>query len=96
MKKLLFLPAILLAITLACARPAPEFTKLHTGMSESEVVALLGPPDSVGVSTTERVLNYKSWDRDLDTGTKTNVKTYEVRLVDGKVSSFGEQGNFTK
>ena len=92
-KPSLYLAASAVAVLIACAKPVPDFAKLHEGMSEAQVVAILGKPDSVGLKNGQRVLNYDAWDRDAYTASKINRRTYEVRLVDDRVVSFGREGN---
>ena len=86
--------AILAVITVGCAKPAPVFSRIHPGMTEQETIKALGLPSSISVKGNIKVLNYDSWDRDEYTASKINVRTFEVRLVDGKVESYGHKGDF--
>ena len=72
---------------------------LHIGMTEGEVVGVLGNHDGI-VSETEEVeyLKYQATDVDYDQyGNLTNIKIgkiYFVRFKHGKVESYGELGDF--
>lgn len=59
--------------------------RIHSGMSKSEVVKQLGNPQSVGGGENVEVLHYvedKGW---------WQLDYYYVRLVHGKVESYGPE-----
>lgn len=70
----------------------PNLSALSQGMTETEVVAIMGKPAKVAVHGRSRYLHY-GWDSPWD-GRVGATEEYFVRLVDGKVDSFGERGDF--
>jgi len=80
-----------------CATPGsslskPDLSKLAVGMSKDEVIAQLGRPHQVSQQGSTEYLTY-NFDHPFD-GRPAIVASYFVRLVDGKVESFGERGDF--
>lgn len=76
----IFIAALLLMVLCSCA-PWSEIHKVSLGMEKSEVVQLIGNPVEASGSGNEEYLWYvpvnKFWNR------------YYVRLVDGRVESYG-------
>ena len=72
-----------------CAKP-PEFGGINIGMTETEIVSRLGKPDSVAVKGDTKYFEYVSyWGLD-----RNDYQQWFVRLIDGKVESFGKMGDF--
>jgi hypothetical protein len=84
MKKLLALIGLLAVLT-SCASIGERMSRISPGMTKPEVVRILGKPDSSGGSSGVEVLHYKQdegWWR---------FSYYFVRVVDGKVESYGPE-----
>jgi hypothetical protein len=67
-----------------------ETTKLRIGMTKDEVIAAMGQPDSVAAQGRNEDLNYSLKD---DNGWFN--RPYYVRLVDGRVESYGMANQIT-
>ena len=86
MVKLLFLIIFLSG----CIAPSSTINKISLGMTKEEVIKKLGNPTSVSAQGGCEYLNYSlAEDLIVDRGTP-----YYVRLVDGKVESYGRAGDF--
>ncbi len=86
---------LLLAIILIIAGCATSgiINSVQLGMTQEEVIAVMGKPVSVSAQGGSKYLNYKLSETDDDAfyGFTT---PYYVRLIDGKVESFGRMGDF--
>jgi hypothetical protein len=60
-------------------------------MSRAEVLTVMGPPSSITADQTAEYLNY-SLAEGMGTGTSATQTPYEVKLVNGKVVSYGRAG----
>jgi len=87
MRKLIILLSAVLVLT-SCARfKGSKMVRVSPGMGKAEVVKALGKPNGVGGSANIEVLHYAEdigWWR---------FQYYFVRLVDGKVESYGPESN---
>jgi hypothetical protein len=84
---------MLFALCLAgCLTPASKINAVHLGMTKAEVLAVMGPPTSVTADQTAEYLNY-SLAEGMRTGYTATQSPYEVKLVNGKVVSYGRAGN---
>jgi hypothetical protein len=90
MKKGLFCALALLAT--ACAT-APKIAKVSMGMTRAEVITAIGPPVSVSAQGAAEYLNYRLSETP-DDAFMGILRPYYVRLVNGKVESFGRAGDF--
>jgi hypothetical protein len=83
--KIKFLTFLLLAAAFlgGCAT-ADRLNSIHIGMTKDQVVGLLGKPDSTSAQANIEYLTYY-----LSTESSYRDQPYSVRLVDGKVESFG-------
>ena len=85
MKPSLIIPAIIAsAFTAGCAT-STSLNSVRIGMTKAEIISLLGTPDSTSAQSNIEYLTYylqanSGYGRD---------QPYLVRLVDGKVESFG-------
>ena len=84
-----FITAVLLT---ACAT-ANKISAVQLGMTKSEVVAVMGKPTSVSAQGGSEYLNYALSETD-DDAFRGWTKPYYVRLVNGKVESYGRTGDF--
>ena len=73
----------------------PDFSLVEIGMSQQEVVSVMGKPETIAAHKGRVVYllyTYAPWyDHNGADGGKEN---YFVRLVDNKVDSFGKKGDF--
>lgn len=69
---------------LAGCATADRLNRVHIGMSQSEVIAVMGLPDSKSAQGNIEYLTYY-----LSNESRPGDQPYSVRLVDGKVESFG-------
>ena len=88
--------ALLLAGVVGCyTRVEPKMALISVGMSKADVVGKLGAPSSVAAKGSIEFLTYDSYVRELSNDVRRwDQKQYFVRLVDGKVESFGQKGDF--
>lgn len=89
MKTLLF--SVIALLLVGCASPGKKLSGVSTGMTKSEVISILGKPTSVSASGAVELLNYSlNANRALFT---TDWDDYFVRLVNGRVESYGRRGD---
>jgi hypothetical protein len=71
-----------------CAASAKKINDLNIGMSKADVIRLMGQPNYTSGSANVEILSYKL---------KSDCcfsDTFFVRIKDGKVDRFGQQGSF--
>jgi hypothetical protein len=83
--RILALASLLLVSLLAGCNSAAQLNNVRIGMSKDQVITLLGTPDSTSAQANVEYLTYylegdSTYGRD---------RPYMVRVVDGKVESFG-------
>jgi hypothetical protein len=83
--KIIALAAVFAAILLAGCQTSASLNNVHIGMTKAEVQSLLGTPDSTSAQANVEYMTYyltseAGYGRD---------QPYMVRLVNGKVESFG-------
>lgn len=83
---------LLASIVVGCATSG-KINGLQIGMTRDEVVAIMGDPVSVSATDGVDYLNYKLSETD-DDAFRGWTTPYYVRLVNGKVDSFGRTGDF--
>ncbi|MGA3008213.1 MAG: SHOCT domain-containing protein [Opitutaceae bacterium] len=81
-----FIPILLIVVALfaGCAT-ADKLNNVHIGMTKEQVIELLGAPDSTSAQANVEYLTYYL-ESDPNYG---RDQPYMVRVVDGKVESFG-------
>jgi outer membrane protein assembly factor BamE (lipoprotein component of BamABCDE complex) len=85
----LFLTAVLLA---GCAT-ANKISSVQIGMTRGDVVKVMGQPNSVSAKGNSEYLNYALAETG-DDAFRGWTKPYYVRLINGKVESYGRTGDF--
>jgi len=86
--------AILLAVCCLCGCAATsEIYKVSLGMTEQEVVNVLGEPQSVSFKDNAKYLQYRLNAGGLFETDPLHTEEYYVRLVDGKVEAYGKAGD---
>ena len=87
------LAVIALAILLFGCATSSKINAVQLGMSKSEVIAVMGNPVSISAKGGSEYLNYNLSETD-DDAFRGWTTPYYVRLVDGKVDSYGRTGDF--
>ena len=75
-------------LVLGCAGSAKKINKLNIGMTKVEVIEAMGEPNYTSGANDVEILSYKL------TSDSFFSDTYFVRIKDGKVDRFGQQGSF--
>ncbi len=76
---------LVLAVIVGCKTPSSQLSLVHLGMSEPDVIKVLGQPASVVENRNGRMLYYmlrEDWAGAI-------LSPYSVKIVDGKVDNFG-------
>lgn len=76
---------VALALSTAGCATSPRMNKLSVGMTKDEVLDILGSPDSTSAKGGAEYLSYMLHDGPLG----ASANDYMVKLVNGKVDSFG-------
>jgi outer membrane protein assembly factor BamE (lipoprotein component of BamABCDE complex) len=87
---------VALTLILAGCATSGKINKVSNGMTKPEVIAVLGPPDS---TSSQGATEYLSYLLCIDNCALLNPnwrtrRNYFVRLINGRVESFGEKGDF--
>ena len=100
MKRALILPVATVAFfVIGCKSPQAEadLTRISIGMSKEQVIQAIGKPTRVAVQGPFEYLEYEAFDTQVTAWSwadKTNIRAMYVRLVNGRVESFGKKGDF--
>lgn len=92
MKRSLALVAIV-AISLSACATAHKISKISMGLTKQEVIELMGNPVSTSAQGSVEYLNYALSETD-DDAFMGLTRPYYVRIVNGRVESFGRTGDF--
>ncbi len=84
--KIKFIILALTVVVAGCMTSSKQLNKVHLGMSEAEVIKILGEPKSMAENHDGKTLYYSL--AELGVGNEP----YSVKLVDGKVDSYGRDG----
>ena len=74
-----------------CVTSASKISAIRIGMTKAEVLAVMGEPVSVTADKTAEYLNYNLAEGDIGWTDRPRVP-YEVKLVNGRVESYGRAG----
>lgn len=89
--------AVCLLAGTGCTGPktTPEKT-VRPGMTEDQVLGLLGKPLALARQGATTYLEYETFDQDrwFGTGRKENVRVLLVRMLNGRVDAVGRKGDF--
>ena len=88
MKTRFILLPLLVATLLAGCATADKLNDIRIGMTQDQVIALMGKPDSKSAQANIEYLTYYL-SNDSGRSAYTGDQPYLIRLVDGKVESFG-------
>ena len=75
-------------LVLGCAGSAKKINNLNIGMTKAEVIEAMGEPNYTSAANDVEILSYKL------TSDSLYRDTYFVRIKQGKVVRFGQQGSF--
>ncbi|WP_417765767.1 SHOCT domain-containing protein [Spongiibacter tropicus] len=89
--KQIFISLLVLAL-FGCAT-AHKINNVQLGMTKQEVIAAIGKPTSISAKDDTEYLNYRFSETD-DHAFYGITTPYYVRLVNGKVDSYGRTGDF--
>ena len=82
---------ILLALFfIGCQTPASKINGVRLGMSRADVLAVMGTPFSITNDPTAEYLNYSL--AEGSTSIQAPSTPYEIKIVNGKVVSYGRAG----
>jgi len=88
--------AFALVILLSSCGTAPSTRKINLvsiGMSKTEVISIMGLPDSSAGKEGVEYMKYRLATSGLDFD-GSDTSDYFVRIVNGKVDAFGQRGDF--
>lgn len=75
-------------LLIGCAGSAKKINNLSIGMTKAAVIEVMGEPDYTSGAKDVEILSYKLTSNSLISD------TYFVRIKEGKVDRFGQQGSF--
>lgn len=84
---------VVICILLCGCATAYKMNSIRVGMTRAEVVQVMGTPASTSSKGNTEYLNYRLSETD-DQAFYGVTKPYYVRLIDGRVDSFGKLGDF--
>ena len=91
MKYLKFIVAMIFLIS--CSGTSYKMNDLSIGMTKEDVVLVLGQPVSISAKDGTEYLNYR-FSENSDQEFYGLTEPYFVRLINGKVDSYGKLGDF--
>lgn len=89
MKRMILLAAVLMA---GCAT-AGKMNRVSLGMTKANVISQLGSPASTSAEEGVEYLTYHFYTTDND-ALRSTTTPYFVKIVEGKVVSYGKFGDF--
>ncbi|MGB7769376.1 MAG: hypothetical protein WBN22_11065 [Verrucomicrobiia bacterium] len=92
MKTKLLIIGLTALLAAGCQTPSTQLNKVHLGMSEAEVVKTLGEPASRAESKDGSITLYYTLRENIG----SINSPYSVKLVDGKVDSYGRDAGGTQ
>ena len=85
--------SLAVCIAMSACATAEKIGGVRLGMTKQEVIAVMGPPASVSAQGRSEYLNYALSETD-DQAFYGVTRPYYVRLIDGRVDSYGRTGDF--
>ena len=90
-----FLSLALLLLVGCASNTTSRLSRLSVGMTKAEVLSIMGDPDTVAAQGGAEYLNYTLWTEMSLSRNTWGYQTFNfVRLVNGRVDSFGRIGDF--
>lgn len=96
MRKVFAVSTAVVFLLSACAHAADtadKISKVRIGMTKKEVISVMGKPHSTSATGNNEYLTYRLSETKRDASNRF-TKPYFVRLIDGKVESYGQKGDF--
>ena len=87
------IPAVFTLALLAGCATANKISGVQLGMTKDDVVKVMGKPTSISAQGGSEYLNFNLSETGND-AFKGWTKSYYVRLINGKVESYGRTGDF--
>lgn len=84
---------ILVICALAACATAKKINNVALGMTKSQVIEAVGKPTSTSATGSTEYLNYRLYESYNAAYNYASTEFY-VRLVDGRVDSYGKKGDF--
>lgn len=85
-----WIPALLVAVVIAgCATSSGRLNRIAPGMTRDEVVSVLGKPHGVAAQGDVEYLSYNLLNKGVG-----DMKEFAVKIVGGRVQSFGQRSDF--
>ena len=91
--KILFVVSMIAMISLTACATAHKISQERIGMTKQEVIELMGQPVSTSAQGDVEYFNY-SLSETGDDAFMGWTKPYYVRIINGKVESYGRTGDF--
>jgi len=88
MQKRMIIVCFVLIFLIGCAASSKRLNNLDIGMTKAEVINVLGEPNYTSASNNVEILTYK-----FKSGS-FNTDTFQIKIKNGKVERFGQQGSF--
>jgi hypothetical protein len=85
----LFSGVVAVALLAGCAASSARLNRISPGMTREEVVSALGTPHAVTAHGAVEYLSYNLLNKGVG-----DMKEYAVKVVAGRVESFGEKADF--
>jgi hypothetical protein len=79
-------------LTAGCLTSASKINAVQIGMTKEQVLKIMGPPASITADTNAVYLNYALSENGPQFGVPYVATPYEIKLVNGKVESYGRAG----
>jgi Small protein A (tmRNA-binding) len=86
-------PVLILMLLIVGCATSHKINKISFGMTKQQVIEVLGPPVSTSAKSGVEYLNYRFSETDDDAFFDITTP-YFVRIVDGKLESYGRLGDF--
>ena len=91
MKSKILIIGLAAMLTAGCLTSASKINGVSIGMNKADVLKIMGTPVSVIADTNSECLNYNL--AEVPTAFDMPGTPYEIKLVDGKVVSYGRAGS---
>ena len=91
--KSLLLITLVATFIVGCAG-SPKMNNISLGMTKAEVINVIGNPDSTSAQGAAEYMRYGLWRDFWDRQPGNYSDDYFVRLISGKVESYGRMGDF--
>jgi outer membrane protein assembly factor BamE (lipoprotein component of BamABCDE complex) len=88
-----YLIVLILGLALVGCATSGKINSVNIGMTKDEVIKVMGKPVSISAKGGTEYLNYKLSETD-DDAFRGWTSPYYIRLIKGKVESYGRTGDF--